>query len=66
VIEQDHRFLKRRINPEPGFGSFRTGQRTLQGYEAKHMIRKGQLQGVPKGDALAQNRVIAEVFGIAA
>ena len=43
-----------------------TSQRTLKGYEAMHMIRKGQLQGVPKGDILAPNRVIAEVFGVAA
>ncbi len=30
------------------------------------MLRKGQLQGVSKGDILTQNRVIAEVFGVAA
>jgi transposase-like protein len=66
VIEQEHRFLKRRINPGVSFGSFRTAQQPLKGYEAMHMIRKEQLQGVPKGDILAQNRVIAEVFGVAA
>ena len=45
VVKQDHRFLKRRINPGLGFGSFHTARRTLQGYEAMHMIRKGQLGG---------------------
>jgi hypothetical protein len=30
------------------------------------MIRKGQLVGVAKGDILAQNRVIAQMFGIVA
>jgi transposase-like protein len=54
-IEQDHRFLKRRVNPSLGFGSFWTAQRTIQGYEAMHMIRKGQLHDVPKGDILTQN-----------
>ena len=37
VVEQDHRFLKRRVNPGLGFGSFATARRTLQGYEAMHM-----------------------------
>jgi hypothetical protein len=30
------------------------------------MIRKGQLQEVPRGDILAQNHVIAHLFGVAA
>ena len=66
VVEQDHRFVKRRVNPGLGFGSFRTAQRTLRGYEAIHMIRKGQLEGIAKGDVLAQNRMIAQVFGLVA
>jgi IS6 family transposase len=65
VVEQDHRFVKRRVNPGLGFGSFRTARRTIQCYEAMHMIRKGQLQGVPKDDVLTQNHVIAKVFGVA-
>jgi len=59
VVEQDHRFIKRRVNPGLGFDSFRTAQWTLRGYEAMHMIRKGQVEGIAKGDILAQNRVIA-------
>jgi transposase, IS6 family len=66
VVEQDHRFVKRRVNPGLGCGSFRTAQRTLQGYEAMHMLRKGQVKGVAKGDVLAQNRVLTEVFGLVA
>ena len=66
VVEQDHRFLKRRVNPGLGFGSFRTARRTIQGYEAMHMIKKGQIEGIAKGDVLAQNRVIAQVFGLVA
>jgi len=66
VIEQEHRFVKRRVNPGLGFGAFATAQRTIQGYEAMHMLRKGQLEGVAKGDGLAQNRVINQLFGLAA
>jgi IS6 family transposase len=66
VVEQDHRFIKRRVNPGLGFGAFVTAQRTIQGYEAIHMLHKGQLQGVTKGDVLAQNRVINQLFGLTA
>jgi transposase, IS6 family len=66
VVEQDHRFVKGRVNPRLGFGAFHTAQRTIQGYEAMHMLRKGQLEGVTKRDVLAQNRVINQLFGLAA
>jgi transposase-like protein len=39
IVEQDHRFIKRLINPGMGFGSFNTARRTLRGYEAMYMIR---------------------------
>jgi transposase-like protein len=58
IIEQDHRFVKRRVNPGLGFGAFATAQRTIQGYEAMHRLRKGQIEGIAKRDVLAQNRVI--------
>jgi IS6 family transposase len=66
MIEQDHRFVQRRIKPGLGFGTFHTAQRTIQGYEAMHRLRKGQLEGVAKGDVLAQNQVINQLFGLAA
>jgi transposase, IS6 family len=66
MIEQDHRFVKRRVNPGLGFGSFDTAERTLQGYEVMNMIRKGQLRDARKGAVLSQNAVIAELFGVAA
>jgi transposase, IS6 family len=65
VVEQDHRFMKRRVNPGLGFGAFATAQRTIQGYEAMHMLRKCQVQGIMKGDILAQNRAINQLFGLA-
>ncbi len=65
-IEQDHRFIKRLVNPGMGFGSFNTARRTLRGYEAINMLRKGQVQGVTKGDIRAQVEFVSQIFGIAA
>jgi transposase, IS6 family len=66
VIEQGHRLVKRCVNPELGCGAFATAQRPLQGYEAMHRLHKGQLEGIAKGDILAQNQVINQLFGVAA
>jgi transposase, IS6 family len=54
------------VNSGLGFGAFDTAQRTIQGYEAMHRLHKGQLAGVAKRDALAQNCVINQLFGLAA
>jgi len=64
LIEQDHRFIKRRVNPGLGFGSFNTARRTIQGYEAINMIRKGQIKNVEKGDVIGQISFINEIFGV--
>jgi transposase, IS6 family len=66
LIEQDHRFIKRRTRPGLGFFSFETARRTLAGYETMHMIRKGQVKGAKKGDILAQVYLINRLFGIVA
>ena len=66
LVERDHRFVKHRVNPGLGFGAFATAQRTIQGDDAMHMLHKGQLEGVTKGDVLAQNRAINQLFGVAA
>ena len=65
IIEQDHRFMKRQIRPSPGFFSYPTAWRTIQGYEAMDMIRKGQMQGAMQGDIKAQNQFTAGLFGLA-
>ncbi len=44
IVEQDHRFMKRKIDPRLGFGSYPTAWRTIQGYETMHMVRKGQIE----------------------
>lgn len=66
LVEQDHRFIKRLTKPGMGFSSFETASKTLQGYEAMNMIRKGQVQGVRKGDILAQIQFLHQAFGVAA
>jgi IS6 family transposase len=66
LVEQDHRFIKRRVNPGMGFWSFDTAWRTLQGYEAMHQLRKGQVRGTKRGDIVSQVRFMATAFGMAA
>ena len=66
IVEQDHRGVKHLINPGMSFGSFNSAQRTIKGYEAMNMIRKGQIQGVEKGDIIEQISFINQIFGIAA
>jgi transposase-like protein len=66
LVEQDHRFIKRRVSPGMGFWSFETALRTLQGYEAMHQLRKGQIQGASRGDILSQVRFVSTAFGLAA
>jgi transposase-like protein len=43
IIEQDHRFIKKRITASLGFRSVEGACRTIDGYEAMHAIRKGQI-----------------------
>jgi len=42
VLEQDHRTIKRRVNASQHFRSFWASWRTIAGYEAIHIIRKGE------------------------
>jgi IS6 family transposase len=65
LIEQDHSFIKRLVKLGMGFFSFETAWRTLQGYEAMNMLRKGQIHGVEKGDSTKQVAFIASLFEVA-
>jgi len=65
LVEQDHRFIKRLTKPGMGFFSFETAWRTLQGFESMNMMRKGQLQGVNKGDVVEQVALVNKLFGVA-
>ena len=66
IIEQDHRFIKKRIAASLGFRSAEGAWRTIEGYEAMHLIRKGQIRWLSKGDVLGQRQFIHTLFGLAA
>jgi len=66
VIEQDHRFSKRRIMYSQWLQTFETAEATISGYESMHMIRKGQVKDVGIKDIVAQKKFIDTLFEIAA
>ncbi|RMI17081.1 DDE domain-containing protein [Pseudoroseomonas wenyumeiae] len=66
IVEQDRRRMKRLVRPGLGFGGFHTARRTLAGYEAMAMIRKGQVLKVGGRDMRAQANFIAGLFQAAA
>ena len=44
MVEQDHRFIKKRTKLTLGFKSFYGASQTIKGIEILHMIKKGQLK----------------------
>ena len=66
IVEQDHRTVKKRARLGKGYGSFQSAWRTLQGIETMHMINKGRVRWLAKGDAVGQAHFVASLFGIAA
>jgi transposase-like protein len=44
LIEQDHRPIKRRTRPMPGFKTFRCARILLAGIAVMHLIAKGQMK----------------------
>jgi transposase-like protein len=66
IVEQDHRFIKKRIAAGLWFRSVSGALNTIAGYEAMHMIRKGQIRWLAKNDVVGQVAFIDEVFGLAA
>jgi hypothetical protein len=58
VLSSSVHIYQRRVNPGLGFGAFSTAQRTIQSYEAMHMFRKGQIEGIAKRDILTQSQFI--------
>jgi transposase, IS6 family len=66
LVEQDHRFIKRRVNAGLELFGYKTAGRTIKGYEAMHMVRKGQIEGVGKNDIQGQVRFVSNLFMVAA
>ena len=46
--------------------SFHTAERTLEGVEALHMMRKGQVKRLDGTDAVGQAKFVESLFGVAA
>jgi transposase-like protein len=66
LIEQDHRFVKKRVVASQWFRSVDGALNTIAGYEAINIIRKGQICWLSKGDTVGQVRFVHQMFGIAA
>jgi transposase-like protein len=66
VIEQEHRFIKKKVRASQCFKRFHTAERTLEGVESMHMIRKGQVKKLAGSDAGGQAKFVASLFGVAA
>ena len=47
------------------FRTFDTAERTLQGVEVMHMIKKGQVKRLSGDDVVGQAKFIMSLFGIA-
>jgi IS6 family transposase len=66
VIEQDHRFVKKKVRASQCFKSFHTAERTLEGIESVNMLRKGQVKRLDGRDAQGQAKFVESLFGVAA
>jgi IS6 family transposase len=69
AVEHPHRgrlFWPNGVTASLGFRSAESACRTIEGYEAMHAIRKGQIRWVAKDDPVGQRQFIHTVFGVAA
>jgi transposase, IS6 family len=64
IVEQDHRFIKKRIRPMLGLKSLRTAKQMIAGIEAMHMIKKGQTLHWEKSGQ-NQKEFVHKLFGVA-
>jgi transposase, IS6 family len=65
-IEQGHRAIRRRWRAAQCFRSFHTAERTIEGIEALHMMRKGRAKRIDAKDAVGQAKFVESLFGLAA
>jgi transposase-like protein len=57
IIEQDHRFIKKRTKPTLGFKYFHSARETISGIESVRVIQKGQITGQTKNQSSFKNFV---------
>jgi IS6 family transposase len=48
------------------FRSFHTAERAIEGVEAMHVMRKGQVKGLDGRDSAGQAKFVESLFGVAA
>ena len=48
------------------FRSFHAAERTIEGVEAMHVMRKGQVKRLDGRDSTGQAKFVASLFGVAA
>ena len=65
IIEQDHRFIKKRIRNMLGLKLLQTARKMIAGIEAMHMIKKRQLK-LREQSVQNQNICIHQVFELTA
>ncbi|PFW65968.1 IS6 family transposase [Bacillus pseudomycoides] len=65
IVEQDHRFIKKRVRSMLGFKSFGTATSILAGVEAMHMIKKEQID-LRNQSVQNQKEFIHQLFGLTA
>ena len=63
IIEQDHRCIKRIVNPMLGFQSFQSANKILKGIETMNMIKKGQIKNL-NYSGFNEAKYINQLFGI--
>ncbi len=63
IIEQDHRSIKRIVNPMLGFQSFQSANKTLKEIEAMNMIKKGQVNYL-NYSVFNEVKYINQLFGL--
>ncbi|MBG9813659.1 transposase [Bacillus endophyticus] len=64
IVEQDHRFIKKRVRSMLGFKSFDTATSILSGVEAMYMIKKAQID-LRNQSVQNQVKIIHQLFGLA-
>ncbi|MET3322291.1 UNVERIFIED_ORG: transposase-like protein [Peribacillus simplex] len=62
ILEQDHRFIKKRVRYMLELKTFRTAKQIICGVEVMHMLKKGQLQ---QGVVQSEIEFIHKLFGVA-
>jgi len=66
IIEEDHRFVKKKRRAPQCFKTFHTAERTIEGIESINMMRKGQLKRLDGRDAVGQAKFVERIFHLAA